>query len=67
METNRQRLERLGMIGDISIEDIPEAKLCGICDELIEKNLSPQNPVCEGRWCGEAVDLWLNEEADEDE
>lgn len=67
METNRQRLERLGMMDDETIMDVSQDARCAICNELIEKNLSPQNLVCEGRWCGEAADLWLDEEAEEDD
>lgn len=67
METNRQRLERLGMMDDETIMDVSQEARCAICNELIEKNLSPQNPVCEGRWCEEAADLWLDEEAEEDD
>ena len=64
-ESNRQRLERLGMMDDETIMEVSAEARCAICDELIEKNLDPQNPVCEGRWCQEAADLWLDEEAEE--
>lgn len=65
METNRQRLERLGMMDDETIMDISVEARCELCNKWIEKNLHPQNPACEGRWCEEAADLWLDEEADE--
>ncbi len=67
METNRQRLERLGMMDNDTVMDVSQEARCVICNEQIEKNLSPQNPACEGQWCEEAVDLWLDEEAEEDE
>ena len=67
METNRQRLERLGMFDDETIMAVSQEARCAICNKLIEKNLDPQNPVCEGRWCAEAADLWLDEEADEED
>ncbi len=68
METNRQRLKRLGMEDDVdTVMDANGDQVCEICAERIEKNLSPTNPSCEGRWCEEAVDLWLDEEADEGE
>lgn len=31
--------------------------LCDFCTKNIEKNLNPQNPVCEGGWCDEARDM----------
>ncbi len=65
-ETNKQRLERLGMMDDDTIMDVSREARCIIC-ERIEKNLDPQNPACEGRWCEEAADLWLDEEAHEDD
>lgn len=55
------------MMDDETIMEVSQEARCAICNELIEKNLSPQNPVCEGRWCGEAADLWLDEEAEEDD
>ena len=67
METNRQRLERLGMMDDETIMDVSQEARCDLCNKFIEKNLSPENPVCEGRWCNEAADLWLEEEADEED
>jgi|BioPla2DNA2_1021312.scaffolds.fasta_scaffold35302_2 hypothetical protein len=67
METNRQKCERLGMMDDETLMDISEGERCKICDSYIEKNLSPQNPACEGKWCDEAIDYWLDEEAIEEE
>lgn len=64
METNRQRLERLGMMDDDTIMEVSQGARCVICDERIQKQLNPQNPACEGKWCEEAADLWLDEEAD---
>lgn len=62
-ETNRQRLERLGMMDDETIMDVSQEERCILCNKYIEKNLSPTNPACEGRWCEEAAELWLDEEA----
>lgn len=65
METNRQKLERLGIETDVdTVMDVYGDSCCEICNNLIEKNLSPENPTCEGRWCGEAVELWLEEAAE---
>lgn len=36
-------------------------------NKYIEKNLPPDNPACEGRWCEEAAELWLDEEPTENE
>lgn len=67
METNRQRCERLGMMDEETLMDISQDKRCELCNRLIEKNLSPQNPACEGKWCETAIDLWLDSEAEVDE
>lgn len=67
METNRVRCERLGMMDDETLMEISNESRCEICDKFIEKNLSPTNPACEGKWCEEALDYWLDEEADEED
>lgn len=68
METNRQRCERLGMMDDETLLDISQDARCICCDRYVEKNLSPTNPACEGKWCMDAIDYWLEEEAEvEDE
>ena len=68
METNRQRMNRLAMMDDIdTVMDIAGDAVCDICNQRIEKNLSPQNPACEDWWCDEAIELWLDEEAEEDD
>lgn len=36
-----------------------EELLCDFCNEHVDKNLSPSNPACEGRWCDEAYKLWM--------
>lgn len=62
METNRQKLNRLGIETDVdTVMDAYGDSCCEICNNSINKNLSPSNPSCEGRWCGEAVALWLEE------
>jgi len=61
-------LKSLGIAeDDETIMDYYCESVCDICNREIVKNLSPQNPVCEGAWCDEAIDLWLDEEAEEDE
>jgi len=68
VETNRQRLNRLGMEDDVdTIMYADGDRVCEICNERIVKNLSPSNPTCEGRWCEEAVDIWLDEPAKEED
>jgi hypothetical protein len=64
METNRQRCERLGLMDENSLMEISQEARCIVCDKLCEKNLSPQNPACEGRWCEEALGYWLEEAYD---
>ena len=66
METNRQKLERLGIVDDAdAVMDAAGDSVCEVCNREIDKNLSPQNPTCEGRWCEEAVEIWLDEPAEE--
>lgn len=62
METNRQRCERLGMTDADTLMEISLESRCFLCNKFIEKNLSPTNPVCEGKWCDEALNLWLDAE-----
>lgn len=67
METNRQRFKRLGMEDDVdTVMDTNGDQVCEICNDRIEKNLSPTNPACEGQWCEEAVELWLDEPTEEE-
>ena len=35
-------------------------EICDCCTTTIPKNLSPDNPACEGRWCSQATFDWLN-------
>ncbi len=66
MGTNREKLERLGMDDDTdTIMDTACESVCEVCNREIAKNLNPQNPACEGRWCNEAVELWLDKSEDE--
>ena len=68
METNREKLKRLGISDDTdTVMDNACESVCEICNREIVKNLSPQNPACEGGWCDEAVEIWLDEEAVEGE
>lgn len=44
-------------------------EICTHCIATIPKNLSPDNPACEGGWCSQATLSWLNApcaEPDED-
>ena len=62
METNRDKLNRLCMESDVdTIMDFAESEVCDCCDRFCEKNLSPTQPSCEGRWCEEAISYWLEE------
>lgn len=66
METNREKLKRLGIADDAdSVMEAACDSVCEVCNREIDKNLSPQNPACEGEWCDEAVELWLDEETKE--
>lgn len=62
METNRQRCERLGLMDYDTLMELSDGRRCELCDEFCEKNLSPTNPACEGVWCDEALEYWLEEE-----
>lgn len=65
METNKQKLNRLGIETDAdTVMDAYGDSCCEICNNCISKNLSPSNPSCEGRWCEEAVEIWLDEPAE---
>ena len=62
--TNRELLEKKGITDDLDeIFDVGGDRICEICAERIVRNLSPTNPSCEGRWCDEAIEIWLEEEA----
>lgn len=67
METNRQRCERLGLMDDDTLMELSDGRRCELCNKLCEKNLSPLNPICEGAWCDEALEYWLDEEVIENE
>ena len=76
METNRQRLERRGDMDNSTLDKIQDDlgdRLCDYCPEQIFKEhggilSSPDGPImCEGRWCDEAMEAWLEDEADEDD
>jgi len=64
--TNREKCELLNYDMDDMLE-ASDGVRCEICNAEIDKNLDPQNPACEGRWCEEALELWLDKEADGDE
>lgn len=42
--------------------DISAESRCYLCDKYINKNLSPINPACEGKWCDDALDIWLEQD-----
>lgn len=68
MRTNRQRLFDMGVdVSDIeALFNADDAGICGTCDAQIEKSLSPSNPACEGKWCEQAIAIYLDEEVTED-
>ncbi len=39
-----------------------EGPFCDYCPVGEDIQLDPQNPVCEGRWCQEAVDNFCDDE-----
>ncbi len=61
-ETNREYLERIGVTDIDEMMEYSEGERCEICNREVEKNLSPTNPTCEGGWCEEALEYWLDEE-----
>ena len=68
METNAEKLERLGIETDTdSVMDYAGESVCALCMEENSHYLSPQNPACEGKWCDEAVERWLGEPVEEAE
>lgn len=63
MATNREIVRSEGIPTDVDeLMDFAGEAICRCCNDLVEKNLSPSNPSCEGRWCEEACELWLDEE-----
>lgn len=65
--TNREKYASLVETDEIDeLLEISVDDRCIICDREIEKNLSPTNPACEGGWCEEALEYWLDEPANED-
>lgn len=66
METNRQRLEKRGEMDNSTLTHIfynLGDRLCGYCRGL---RLKEHGELCEGRWCDEAFEEWLENEADEE-
>ena len=63
METNYQKCERLGILDTQEMWDLSDGRRCELCDKHIEKNLFPENPACEGKWCEDAIEYWLDETA----
>ena len=67
-KTNKQRLNDMGIVNDDDImEQALEDGLCDYCRSNIDMNLNPQNPVCEGWYCDEALEEWLEEETEADD
>lgn len=66
-QTNEQYLQSIGVDTNRTDEVFSAAAddICAVCNAEISKNLCPSNPTCEGRWCDEAVELYLNEEVKE--
>lgn len=70
-ETNRQRLERLGMMDDETIDFLTEGILCNYCRFGATNgvmSIGPNGPTfCEGMYCDQAIERWLNDETDEED
>lgn len=63
MATNRDIVIAEGIEQDVdSLMDFALERICRCCQVEIPKNISPTNPACEGRWCEEACELWLDAE-----
>lgn len=71
METNRERLERLGMMDDETIDALTEEVRCDYCplpEYLKGVHCYGGNPImCEGTHCQQAIENWLDEEADKED
>lgn len=70
METNRQRLERLGVTDYDTIINMTDEIRCDYCfwAERFGGGVygTPNGPImCEGRYCDDAIQSWLDTEADE--
>lgn len=66
--TDAVTAQRLATLLD-QVMDRHADEICTHCIATIPKNLSPDNPACEGRWCSQATLSWLNApcaEPDED-
>ena len=59
--TNRQMMEVKG-VEDEAVQDI----VCEYCNIYVIRD-RPPGFTCEGRFCGEAWELWLDEEWESDE
>jgi hypothetical protein len=42
-------------------DEVDHNEVCEYCENNIDKDLNPQNPVCEGGWCTEAEEGYLEE------
>ena len=63
MATNYDIVMLEGIGCDVAdLMDFAGEAICECCNQEIEKNLSPTNPACEGRWCAKACELWLDAE-----
>lgn len=63
--TNREHYKNITDINTLLDLSVDNGR-CEACDKNINKNLSPYMPCCEGRWCEEALEYWLDEEYRED-
>ena len=64
MATNRYIVMSEGIGCDVAdLMDFAGEAICECCNQEVEKNLSPENPACECRWCDEACETWLDAEA----
>lgn len=60
-----KRYEKYADKTDDELLDLSQEERCVLCNKYCNKNLSPTNPACEGKWCDEALDYWLDEEVSE--
>lgn len=70
-ESLQEHLDRLGLYStdlvDALVEEIAQDDVCCLCHKLVEFYVAPGDS-CEGRFCHEAIDAWLDESSDfEDE
>lgn len=61
MITNEQHYIMIGVVADDELMEVSGDTRCEVC-KRIEKNLVNPGGLCEGLFCEQALDLWLEEE-----